>query len=382
MDKIVSSLCLLYMSTSMTFAATAKYVGIDLYTLQTSTLNNVFPRSAANGIVVGQAVPVGDFNNHAFLWSGPQGEAVDLQQPGSYTSIAWATDGERQVGVGDIGALLWQGSVASSIELHPTNHSGIVGSRAFGVGGTQQVGSMDGPGTGSKFHAVLWNSSADSAIDLHPTNLNHILESTALSTNGVQQVGNGLNWDGYRRALLWNGTASSAVDLHPPSFNGLSDESEALGVGGSQQVGRVGGTSTNGRNHAFLWTGSAASAIDLHPTLLTGFFDTFALATNGQNQVGYGGIVPNSSDFSHALVWSGTAESTIDLHTSLPPVEFGAGTSRAMSIDSQGNIFGIAQDKLARFHAVMWVAIPEPATMVLAIGVMAMLAMKRKGAVR
>jgi hypothetical protein len=365
MKLIFQLLCLICSVAPCPFAAATGYVGIDLYPLQTLSQSSPFPWSAANGMVVGKGVPAGDFNNHSILWTAPGGEPTDLQPAGIEISIGRGTDGVYQVGYGSAPndfehALLWQGTAQSMVDVHPTNLPGIQQSGAVGVRGTQQVGFIGGPVTDNKLHAALWNGSADSAVDLHPMLLDYFVESWATATDSVQQVGYGRKADDYRRALLWSGTAASAVDLHPPHFNGVSDSSEALGVGGSQQVGYAGGTSTSGRNHAFLWTGTADSAIDLHPSHLSGFFDTFAVATNGQYQVGYGGIVPNTSDFSHALLWSGTAASAVDLHTFLPASTFELGTSRALSIDAQGNIYGVATDAFGRYHAVMWVPVPEP----------------------
>ena len=50
----------------------------------------------------------------------------------------------------------------------------------------------------------------------------------------------------------------------------------------------------------------------------------------------------------------GAAESAVDLNALLPA----AWTSQAFSIDSDGNIFGIAQDPSFQRHAVEWQA-PE-----------------------
>jgi hypothetical protein len=50
---------------------------------------------------------------------------------------AWATSGDQQVGVGGGHALLWRGTAASMVDLHPR---GFVSSMATAVFGGQQVG--------------------------------------------------------------------------------------------------------------------------------------------------------------------------------------------------------------------------------------------------
>jgi hypothetical protein len=77
----------------------------------------------------------------------------------------------------------------------------------------------------------------------------------------------------------------------------------------------------------------------------------------------------------HALLWSGSADSCVDLNTFLPA---GFVTSEATGIDEQGCITGTAFDEGGRYHAVMWVPIPEPTTLsLLAVGGMAMLRRKK-----
>ena len=144
---------------------------------------------------------------------------------------------------------------------------------AFGVNGNQQVGTMlsnQGAGSGSLHpqHAVLWTGSAASAVDLHPTSLPTTYDngSAALSAGGGQQVG----WASfsiglpYYHAMVWSGTAASAVDLNPQG----ADNSEAVGTNGSIQVGFVDTVVNNNPTPiAYMWTGTAASAVNLQFSL-------------------------------------------------------------------------------------------------------------------
>src|SRR5262249_28910531 len=92
---------------------------------------------------------------------------------------------------------------------------------AYGTNGSQEVGwfSISYSAFG---HAVLWNGTAASAVDLHPTGFSWAVTSAALATNGAQQVayGQGPNY-AISRALAWSGTADSVVDLQellPPGY--------------------------------------------------------------------------------------------------------------------------------------------------------------------
>jgi hypothetical protein len=105
-----------------------------------------------------------------------------------------------------------------------------------------------------------------------------------------------------------------------------------------------------------------------------------ATDTNGFQQVGY---VARGAGTSWAAVWSGTAESYLDLHQFLPAQFQGTGAfSRALGIDSEGNIIGYARDLQAdrAGRAVMWSPVPEPGTVVGLSGLLALLASRRRRA--
>ena len=251
----------------------------------------------------------------AILWAGPSGAGTDLTPASFVGAQASATSGVQQVGFGEVSAglahaLLWSGTAASAVDLTPAGLSGQTQSEAFGFGGGQIVGFLNGNSTGTA-HAFIWDGKGG-FVDLQPTaeGLTAIVSSQANSTDGVHQVGFGYygNAEGPTHALLWSGTAASAIDLNPTLLSNITS-STALGVGGDEEVGYGNSGSTA---QALLWTGTASSAVNLNPA---GFVASTAKATNGLLQVGSG---LTSSIATHAIVWSGTAESAVDLQNLLP----------------------------------------------------------------
>ncbi|MGD0770937.1 MAG: hypothetical protein ABSB42_22365 [Tepidisphaeraceae bacterium] len=353
------------------------------------------PQAAAGGQVVGVGGGSGTgYQNHAILWSGTDGSAVDLNPTnlgGITASEAYATNGNQQVGFGygsgtSDNALLWNGSASSVVDLNPINLGGITASKALGTNGNQQVGYGAGSGTGNNSHALLWSGTAGSAVDLNPTDLGGITGSAAFGTNGTQQVGYGYgsgtgNSD---HALLWSGSAGSAVDLNPTNLNGITT-SVAWGTNGAQQVGYGLGyiSGTGDFSHALLWSGTAGSAVDLNPTDFSGIASSFAFGTNGTQQVGYG-AGSGTGNNSHALLWSGSAGSAVDLQTLLP--SSGSWTdSTAYTIDDAGDVFGTADGTYNGFtgtFAAEWspVSVPEPASASLfVLASLGLLARQRRG---
>jgi hypothetical protein len=297
---------------------------------------------------------------HAMIWSAATGP-VDLTPPGFNTfAVVNSTNGVQQVGEGAGSgtgrALLWNGSAASYVDLTPTQ-GGYTGSAAYFTNGTYQVGRASIPGHA---HAMVWAGSSSSALDLHPTNLT--FEDSlifGISNDGTRQVGEGLNASS-AHALLWHSTAYSVIDLNPISL-GYST-SVAYDVEADQIVGGTGSTSS-GSSRALLWQGSSHIPVDLS-TNLVGYSYSIAVDTNGFQEVGWGyGTSTGGLGNKHALLWSGTAASVVDLHAFLP-----AGhnwyDSRAIVIDSAGNVFGTAAyfdpNGASGIFAVKWSFVPEP----------------------
>jgi hypothetical protein len=304
--------------------------------------------------------------------------------------------------------VLWSGSAASYVSLHPG--AGYTGSTARAVDGSTQAGGVFGSATGFQEHAVTWSGTPESMLDINPAGYFY---SRINGAAGGKQVGYG-NPGAGDVALLWSGTAASAVNLNPSGFS----QSQANGVGGSQQVGFGSGTATSNKFHALLWTGTAASKVDLNPA---GWVESVAYATNGSQQVGYG--IQNVGGSAHALLWSGnstavdltpagfttanaygisgsfqvgnavhptltgnqyhamlwnsTAASYIDLHALLPAGVYVR--SDALGIAPNGDVIGSAVTPGGQAHAILW-TVPEPGSGALvSIVLVAAMTRRRRG---
>jgi hypothetical protein len=117
---------------------------------------------------------------------------------------------------------------------------------------------------------MLWSGTAASFIDLHPTS--GFTGSSAFGTDGTRQVGVGVT-GGVDHALLWSGSAASVVDLHSVLPTMMFSSSQAHAIDGNSVYGYA--QDTSGTYHAIAWTvpepGSvpvlslAACAAALHP---------------------------------------------------------------------------------------------------------------------
>lgn len=206
--------------------------------------------------------------------------------------------------------------------------SGEFNSFVYATNGVQQAGTLPG-GNG---HAALWSGTAESAVDLNPS---WASASDALGLGGAQQVGYAFV-DGQIHSVLWFGTAASAVDLNPMGFQ----YSQARSTDGARQVGVA-------DSHAMLWSGSAASAVDLNPN---GFSWSIAQGEMGTQQVGWGGPPPGGY---HALLWTGSAASAIDLNPS--------GWDRSFALETNGALQVGYTERNSQYHAVMWSGTAESA---------------------
>jgi len=327
-------------------ARAVTYTSADSFSLNSTG----FTVSQATGIFGTQQVGYGLSSNntdHAILWNGPTGTAVDLNPTGFTNSFAYGIANGQEVGygnvtgtVGAVHALLWTGSASKFVDLNPV---GFTSSHALATSGVQQVGDGYGTPTGGNDHALLWSGTATGYVDLNPSGYT---QSQATAISGMQQVGeaSGTVTSSNENAVLWTGTAAGFVNLNPSGFT----ESIADGISGGQEVGSGYGTSTLFNQNALLWTGTAGSAVNLNPT---NFTQSEALATNSVEQVGDGFGTATASNV-HALVWSGAAASVVDLNNLIP----GSATfSYATGIDFYGNITGFAESATATY-AVEWLA--------------------------
>ncbi len=282
---------------------------------------------------------------HAMYMAPGASAPVDLHPAGYFDSYGLGGESGQQVGYGWSNAdrlyraLLWHGSAASVVILHPPAY---LFSRASATDGIQQVGSAIPASGGGQ--AVVWEGTAESVIALHPVGYR---ESSATGVGDGQQVGVAFleSAPTLSRAMVWSGTAESAVDLHAAPFI----QTFAFDAGGGKQVGQAKmGSSTS---FAVMWSGTPESMVNLNPA---GATHSIAYATNGEVQVG-------DCSLGGAAAWRGSAESFINLHALLPVGGSWSG-SRATSIDDDGVIYGRAYGTHAGvtgWYAVKW--IPEAA---------------------
>ncbi len=200
---------------------------------------------------------------HAALWTGTAGSWVDLSPGVTNWSFAYDVAGGQQVGVLNNRAALWTGTAGSHVNLHPA--AGSATSVAFGTDGTRQVGYVD-IGAVPKEHASLWSGTAASWVDLHtmiPT-----ARSVAWGIWYSQQAGYAIFSSG-EHAIKWSGTAASWIDLHPSG----ASASIAYGTSSGYQAGVV---DFFGIKKAALWSGTAASYVDLHAVLPAYYYSSEA----------------------------------------------------------------------------------------------------------
>jgi hypothetical protein len=173
----------------------------------------------------GSALATGQ-STHAVVWGGTAESMVDLHPPNFVGSGANGVRGNQQVGAAGNGpsslpsshAMVWNGTAQSAVDLHPAHlyPSPFSNSTAYGTDGTYQVGAVEYRefGVADIHHAALWNGTVASFIDLRPAS--GYLHSEAWAVAGSQQVGWGDPSDVVgNHALLWSGSAASVVDLHP-----------------------------------------------------------------------------------------------------------------------------------------------------------------------
>lgn len=313
------------------------------------TVTNLHPAGAlasgANGGVAGQQVgyaqlgaTVGTFR--ASLWTGTAGSWTNLHPAGGGYSIAYAADGNQQVGEvfpdGFPRASVWSGTAGSWINLHPDAFNN---SSAFGVSNGVQVGAV----FGAVAHAAMWTGTAASFVDLNPPPTNGFGHaSQAYAVAGGRQVGYVIDASGVTSASMWSGSAASWINLHPAG----NISSWAYGVDGQQQVGVVRVPDTS--SHAALWSGSSGSWVDLHPQ---GATNSRASGVAGGYQVGYADL----SGTRRASIWNGSAASRVDLHAFVQPAFF---DSQATSITIEGGFIHVAgfgyNLNTARQEAILW----------------------------
>ena len=136
---------------------------------------------------------------------------------------------------------------------------------ALGIFGTQVIGYGMGTPTGGVQNGLLLAGSPNQLYRMLPAP--GYIRSTAYATSGGRQVGSAVTFPGagHNHAMLWDwnplvgsGATQPFVNLHPAGYTA----SEALGVGGNQQVGTAEPASFI--SHAALWNSTADSFVDLN----------------------------------------------------------------------------------------------------------------------
>jgi hypothetical protein len=282
-------------------------------------------QSAANGgsgaYQVGYVTTGG--RSHASRWSGSASSWVDLNPSGSVGSHAYAMSGTKTVGwAWGTTAALWNGTAAS----------GLSGAAAFAISGTHEVGYVVVSSAGYIFHALLWSADG-STVDLNPPNAT---SSFAYGVSGTQQVGSASTWDGGSSAGLWNGTADSWVELgsgaayatsgthqvgyagsHAALWSGtaasfvdlnpaVASSSQANGISGPYQVGYVNLGIPGSTSSASLWSGTASSWENLSLALTGSWSNTVAQSvwSDGTTLYVAGSGFHNTANRNEALLWS------------------------------------------------------------------------------
>ncbi len=268
---------------------------VDLHPAQYA---NSFATSTDDNQQCGYGYSTPGFGNVAMMWSGSSSTVVNLHSMFTWTYCTGIHNGQ-QVGFGERPvytifyqhAMLWTGSAASAIDLHPTFNPY---SKALGVRNGQQVGFTaishypmgDAIGYQPGTRAVLWTGTAASAVDLHPIGYD---ASQALATNGTQQGGHAYIAlpTPRQHAMMWSGSPDTSIDMHPAAYS----DSRITALTATKQVGDgwMGPMGQPGSvRHALVWSGTPESVVDLNQYLPVGY--THAVATgvdaNG-NVVGY-----------------------------------------------------------------------------------------------
>ena len=344
------------MIAAVTFGASAfaqtRYTAVDLGPAPN-------PSTRANSASVNQQVGY-TFSygpgvlRHALLWSGSAAGVVDLHPstaaPGTESGANGVSLGQ-QVGFVGTSAALWNGTPDSFVNLHPT---GYLQSTALKIRDTQIVGVGVVPGQTpadpNKNHAILWTSPAPgSIVDLNPGG--GWTSSYAYDVEGGKQVGAIVSNGGQEHAVIWFGSPKGYTDLHTSNF--ITTQANAISAGTQVGSGFLQNKDKTYSSHALMWKGSASSVVDLHvPT----FPDTYGLGAGAGKQVGFGVLMIGTVVHYHALVWSGTTASMIDLNNFIPT---GYTDSEAYGVDEAGNIVGLAGDITTQtWHAMLWIPMP------------------------
>lgn len=306
----------------------------------------------------GAASPTGNFsNNHAGIWSGLSGNTwIDLNPPSATNTAIYGSDGTTHVGsltsAGVERAGFWTGTSNAFTTLQP---SGYLSSRAIAVGGGHQAGS--GTISGDERRALLWSGSAASAVSLHPTTpAARDSWVSSMSADGTVQLGTTAVFsDQYfntrNYATYWHNTAASWTALAVGSFSDV--RGNAISRDGTQAGGQ--GLNNSPSDLAMYWPTLASNPVNLHPG--DQYYRSAVLAVDSGYQVGE---VTTLDVGSHAALWAGTPQSFVDLHQFLPATYLNS-EADGLWVDPTGIwVSGVAFDPANHtWESIIWHA-PEP----------------------
>jgi probable HAF family extracellular repeat protein len=335
----VSLLCL---CASLSARAATQYSILDLGDLgagfsEAWAINN-------QGLVAGEALlPVAGQVYHAFLWQA--GTMNDLGTSGGQLSRAFSINsagtvsGWAQTSSGNSLPALWNGSAVTQL---PTlgGSSGTawsINDAGIAVGGS----SLSGGGS----HASLW--SAGTVRDLGT--LGGTISVAYDINNGGAAVGTAYNGAGQERAVLWGD--SGPIDLGSLSggqwiaASAINDSGEVILWGTPQGASRY---------QAAFWNGNPLS-----PVLDLGSFGSGQSFAYGLNNLGYVVGADDSDGPWNAFVWDGTEKTKLGT--------LGGISGTAYGINDYGVIVGYATDASCSTHAVEWLPVPEPTSLLVGL---------------
>lgn len=289
------------------------------------------------GQVTGSGTLTGDLFDHAILWNGST-NATDIGTSGGTYSDGRSVNIRGQVVgmsylAGDAAGgrpTLWNGTTATDL--------GTLGGKygwAQGINDSGQVVGSTQISANGVFHATYWNGSI--AVDLG-SSLGGSSYAAGINNAG-QVVGYGNAGTNFSHAILWNGFV--ATDLG--KLDGMTGAG-ALGLNNGGDV--VGSSSGNSNNtavfRATLWRSGIATALGSLP----GTANSAAYSINNAGQVVGFSSYDSGNVFAHATLWD--AGNVIDLNDYLDASILSAGWNleQAMSINKDGSIVGIANNRL------------------------------------
>ncbi len=256
---------------------------------------------------------VGAISSRAAIWRSESPTSYSyLQPPNNMVSFAWAIRGEEEVGRTDTHASMWHGT-KSFVDLHP---AGYIGSEAFSTDGEFQVGF--GELQDSHLHALLWHGTAESVTDLTPIGARNAVAQGI--DNGIQ-VGSISFSDSSAGAAYWRGSAESWHFLSPPDMFSDAYDIEGDDIVGTTYFGRPNAE----HGHAWLWRGLGQEQIDMHPGEEWDW--SAAYITAGGYQIGtVHGLVGGRS-----ALWHGSASSFVDIQQFIPS-GYGQASARGVAV--------------------------------------------------